>query len=232
MAGSVERRAFLGAAGVVAAGLAAGAASAQQATGKGLKIVGVSCSPRKGKTTGAALTVCLQAAKEAAPDVEVELIELAGLSIPGQVAAGQPLQPGQKDDFPQLMPRLADPRVAAIVVGSPVYFSNMSSLCKAFLDRCVAFRKQGFALSGKVAGIVAVGGARNGGQELTVQSIQAALLSQEMLVVGTSRPTARIGATLWSNKGDIAGDEFGLTTAKDLGRRVAEVALRIARATG
>jgi len=231
MADGVERRAFLGVAGAAAAaGLAAGTASAQQATGKGLKIVGIACSPRKGKSTAAAVTACLQAAKEAAPDVDVELIELADLSIPGQLAAGQPLLPGQKDDFPQLMPKLADPRVAAIVIGSPVYFSNMTSLCKAFLDRCIAFRKQGFALSGKVAGIVAVGGARNGGQELTVQSVQAALLSQEMVVVGTSRPTGRIGATLWSKKGDITGDEFGLTTAKNLGHRVAQVALRMARA--
>jgi len=118
--------------------------------------------------------------------------------------------------------------VRGIIVGSPVYFSNMSALCKAFLDRCIAFRKQGMALSGKVAGIVAVGGARNGGQELTVQSIQAALLSQEMVVVGTGRPTGRAGATLWSQKNDISADEFGLSTARDLGRRVAEIALRLA----
>jgi hypothetical protein len=49
-----------------------------------------------------------------------------------------------------------------------------------------------------------------------------------MIVVGTGKPTARIGATLWSKGGDIAGDEFGISTAKDLGRRVAEVALRMA----
>ncbi|MFW6164520.1 MAG: flavodoxin family protein, partial [Planctomycetota bacterium] len=188
------------------------------------------CSPRKGKTTAAAVQTCLDAAKAANADIETELIELADLSIPGQVAAGQPLAPGQEDDFPGLIPALADQQVRGMIVGSPVYFSNMSALAKAFLDRCIAFRKRGFALSGKVAGIVAVGGARNGGQELTVQSIQAALLSQEMIVVGTGRPTGRIGATLWSQKGSIEGDEFGLQTARDLGRRVAEVALALAGA--
>lgn len=229
MTDGLERRGFLGAAGAaVAAGVAAGAAAAQ-APPPGIKIVGIATSPRRGKTTAAAVQACLDAAKMVNTPIETELIELAELSIPGQVAAGQPLAPGQKDDFPQLVPKLADPRVRGIILGSPVYFNTMTGLCKAFLDRCIAFRKQGMALSGKVAGIVAVGGARNGGQELTVASIQAALLSQEMIVVGTGRPTGRIGATLWNQKDSIADDAFGLQTAQDLGRRVVEVALAVAR---
>lgn len=228
MASDVERRAFLGVAGAAAAaGVIASAASAQEAAPKGIKIVGIATSPRKGKSTAAAVQACLDAAKAAGPNIETELIELAGMSIPGQLAAGLPLEPGQKDDFPPLVPKLADPRVAGIIVGSPVYFSNMSSLCKAFLDRCVAFRKKGFALANKVAGVVAVGGARNGGQELTVQSIHTALLCQEMIVVGDGRPSARMGAMLWSKGGEISHDESGLATAKSLGRRVAEVALRL-----
>ncbi|NQT86202.1 flavodoxin family protein [bacterium] len=227
MPSDVGRRAFLGATGAaVATGIAVQAALGQETTGKGLKIVGIAASPRKGKTTAAAVSACLVAAKEAAPGIETELIELAGMSIPAQLAAGQPLLPGEKDDFPALVPKLGDPRVIGIIVGSPTYFSNMSAQCKAFLDRCGIFRR-GFVLSGTVAGIVAVGGARNGGQELTIQSIQAALLSHEMLVVGTSRPTGRIGAALWNQGDDISGDGFGLACAKDLGRHVAQVALRL-----
>jgi multimeric flavodoxin WrbA len=106
----------------------------------------------------------------------------------------------------------------------------MSSLCKAFLDHCMACRKNNFALANKVAGVLAVGGVRNGGQELTVQSVQAALLCQEMIVVGDARPTGHSGATLLNTGDDISGDEVGLATAKNLGRRVAEVALRMAGA--
>jgi multimeric flavodoxin WrbA len=226
MAGNVERRDFLGAAGAaVAVGLAAGTASAQEAAGA--KIVGIATSPRPGKTTAAAVSACLEAAKKAAPGIETELIELAGMSIPGQVAAGQPLAEEEQDDFPQLVPKLSDERVRGIIIGSPVYFGNMSALCKAFLDRCIAFRKQGFALANKVAGVVAVGGARNGGQEMTVRTIQTSLMCQEMIVVGDGRPSARIGAMLWSQGGSIEGDESGLATAANLGRRVAEVALRL-----
>ena len=49
-----------------------------------------------------------------------------------------------------------------------------------------------------------------------------------MIVVGDGRPTAHCGATLWNNgKDDISHDEAGVATAKNLGRRVAEVALRL-----
>jgi multimeric flavodoxin WrbA len=93
-----------------------------------IKIVAISCSPRKGKTTATALGVCLQAAKEVSPRIETELIELAGLKINGSVAAGVPLQEGEQDDFPKLVPTLADPQVRGIIIGTPVYFGNMSSL--------------------------------------------------------------------------------------------------------
>lgn len=232
---NLSRRGFLEAAGtVVAAGTVAGVGTAQaagqQAGGK-IKIVGVCCSPRKGKTTAAAMQACLAAAKAAAPNVEVEMIELAGLKIPGDVAAGVSLTPGEKDDFPAVAEKLGRPDVAGVIVGTPVYFGNMSALCKAFLDRCMVFRKNTFALGNKVGGVLAVGGARNGGQELAVQSVLAALLCQEMIVVGDGRPTAHIGGTLFNNgQDDISGDEFGLATAKNLGRRVAEVAVRVNRA--
>jgi len=233
MGSDVARRAFLGVAGAAVAGAAAQAAAAEASAeappAKGIKIVGIACSPRQGKTTAAAVAVALEAAKGAGPDVEIELIELAGMSIPAEVAAGVPLAAGRTDDFPALAPKLADPRVAGILVGSPVYFNGMSGLCKAFLDRCMVFRKT-FALAGKVAGALAVGGSRNGGQELTIQSIQAALLSHETLVTGTGRPTGRLGAALWNQGDDISKDEFGLACAKDLGRRVAEAALRQAAA--
>lgn len=198
------------------------------AQAKQVKIIGICCSPRKAKTTAASLKVCLEAAKEVASSIEVELIELAGLRIEGSLAAGIPLEPDQKDDFDQLIPKLSDPAVGGIIVGTPVYFGSMTSLCKAFLDRCIAFRKNNFALSNKVAGVLAVGAARNGGQELTIQSVQAALLCQEMIIVGDARPGARIGATIWNDgKGDVTNDEFGMASARNLGRRVAQVSLRL-----
>jgi len=224
----MDRRKFL------ATTLAAGTAVSATSTGataqdrKAVKIVGVSCSPRKGKTTAAALSICLEAAKAVDPSVTTELIELAGRNI----GVFDPANPkATQGGFADLIGVLSDPNVGGIIVGTPVYFGNMTSLCKAFLDHCMAFRQQKFALGGKVAGIVAVGAARNGGQELAIQSIHVALLCQEMVIIGDGRPTAHFGATLVNDGNDsITSDEFGISTAKNLGRRVAEIALKLTRA--
>jgi len=229
----LNRRRVLGTVGAAVAvgaatnALAAPAAAAEKTAEKKTKIIAVCCSPRKGKSTAAALKVCLAAAAEI-PGVTTELIELAGLAIPGQVAAGIKLAPGEKDDFPALAPRLSDPSVGGIIIGTPVYFGNMTSLCKAFIDRFIVFRR-GFALADKVGGVVAVGGSRNGGQEMTIRSVQTSLFAQEMILVGDGRPTAHCGATVWSGgKKSVTEDEFGMSTTKNLGKRVAKLALRMA----
>ncbi len=231
MASDWTRRGFLGATGMaVAAGATRlpSAKAAGEAPGKGkIRIVGVSCSPRKGKTTAAGLKVCLDAAAKVSPAVETELVELAGMDIP----VFDPTARGAKGDFARLVPKLSDPAVGGIIVGTPVYFCNMTSLCKAFLDHCMVFRKNKLALANKVGGVLAVGGVRNGGQELTIQTVQAALMCQEMIVVGDGRPTAHIGATLVNQGDDVSGDDFGLGTARNLGRRVAQTALLLAGRT-
>ena len=198
-----------------------------------MKIVGISCSPRKGKSTKYALEVCLQAVKEMVPDIETLLIELAETKMNGCVACGKcvkVLECSQEDDFPKMIPVLSDPELAGLVVATPVYFGSMTSQCKAFLDRCVMFRRNGFLLRDKVGGVIAVGGVRNGGQELAIQAVQAAMLVQDMVVVSEGRPTSHYGATLWSGHPDgIEKDAFGLETARNLGKRVAEVAARMHR---
>ena len=223
------RRTFFGAAGAIPCSLAQVPGGSGSSPGKTVKIIGVSCSPRKDRTTAAAVRVCLEAAKEAGPDIEVELIDLGGLKINGDLAAGVPLAAGERDDFPPIEAKLREPNVGGIIIGTPVYFSNMSSLCKAFLDRWMAFRGS-FALRNKVGGAVAVGGARNGGQELTLQTVHAAMLCQDMIIVSEGRPTSRLGGILVSTKDDISKDEPGLATARSLGRRVAELALLLRKA--
>ncbi len=230
MSSDWSRRSFLGTAALAMAGSVAHFAAAQQ-SGKTVKIVGISCSPRKGKSTAAALQVCLDAAKQVGPDIEVELVDLGSLKINGDLAAGIPLEPGQQDDFPKVEAKLREPNVAGIIIATPVYFSNMSSLCKAFLDRCMVFRKN-FDLRDKIGGAIAVGAARNGGQELTLQTLHAAMLCQDMIVVSDGKPTARLGGIVVSSGDDVTQDQSGLATVKGLGRRVAELAARLAKAAG
>ena len=87
-------------------------------------------------------------------------------------------------------------------MATPVYMGSMTSQGKAFLDRCVSLRRNGFLLRNKVGGVIAVGGVRNGGQSLTIQAVQAALLVQDMVIVSDGRPTAHFGGTVWSGHPD------------------------------
>lgn len=226
---AVNRRRFLGTAGVAAAaGALAGENTSQAAEGEApgkpkLKIIAICGSHRKGKTTATALQMALDSAKAVSPEIEIELIELADYkllpAVPGGVA---------EDDYEKIGAKITDPSVRGILFGSPVYFSNMSSMMKMFIEHFGPYKKSG-ALSNKVAGVLTVAGARNGGQEGVAQSITAALLGVEMIVVGDGRPTGHSGATLWNNAGDdVTQDEWGCATAKGLGKRVAEVALRMA----
>jgi len=228
---NINRRHFIGTAGVAAAaGAFVGArptraAETPLAASAKVKIVGICGSHRKGKTTAAALQIALDSAKSVSPDlIETELIELVDYKLSPAAPEG-----AVTDDYEKIGAKITDPAVGGILFGSPVYFSNMSSMLKMFIEHFSPYKKSG-ALSNKVAGVLTVAGARNGGQEGVGQSIMAALLGVEMIVVGDGRPTGHSGATLWNNaKDDITKDEFGCATAKGLGKRVAEVALRMAR---
>ena len=197
----------------------------------GIKIVGVSCSPRKEKATRYALDQCLSVIEETYSEIKTELIDLAEVKIGGCTACGDcadTLECGLEDDFEKIIPLLSDTDVAGLIVATPVYFGSVSSQCKAFLDRCVLFRRNGFLFSNKVGGAIAVGGVRDGGQTTAIQQIHAAMLVQDMIIVGDGKPGAHFGGTMWNNSADrIEHDEVGLATVLSLGRRVAELSLKV-----
>jgi multimeric flavodoxin WrbA len=217
----MDRRHFLG--NSVAAGAAVTGIStvAQAASGKPVTILGIACSPRKGKTTSTSVAIALKAAEQVNSSIQTELIDLGGMIIPGWNGTGK----FAEDDFPIILPKLKDPNLGGLIIGSPCYFRNMSSLCMSFLERLGALRKPKLLLASKVVGVLSVGGYRHGGQELVIQQIQAGMLCHEAVLVG-GKPGAHQGATLWNAyKDDITKDEFGVATAKQLGTRVAEAVL-------
>jgi len=194
-----------------------------------VKIIGINCSPRKNQTTQRSLEACLKAIHNESGDIETDIIELADLDIRGCLGCGyckKQLKCKQEDDFNLLIPVLSDKEVVGIIIGTPVYLGTMTSQCKAFLDRTVVLARNGSLLHNKVGAVLAVGGVRNGGQELTIQAVQAAMLCHDMVCVGGGTKAAHFGAALVSNeqKG-IECDEIGLETARDIGRRVAGLAI-------
>ena len=218
----VTRRHFLAAAGTAAlAASSTSALAAEAGGGKTLKILGVSCSPRKGMTTAKAVQAALDAAKAVDPGIQTELIDLGGLNI----APWSPKPP--EDDMKSILPKFQDPAVGGLIIGSPCYFRSLSGLAKCFLERLAPLREPKMVLADKPFGVVTVGAFRNGGQEMTIEQIQAILLCYGMIPVGGHAPAFQ-GATLLSANDSIAQDDLGLKTAAQLGKHIGEAALKLA----
>jgi multimeric flavodoxin WrbA len=97
----------------------------------------------------------------------------------------------------------------ALIITSPVFFGCMTAQLKALLDRTILLRRNGFLLKGKVGAALAVGGSRNGGQELTIQAIHSWMHIHGMIVVGDGAHFGGIATK------PVESDEVGLKTVRD-----------------
>jgi len=118
----------------------------------------------------------------------------------------------------------------AVIVGSPVYWSNMSGEVKTFFDnwqlKFGVFPE--FKMKNKVGAAFATGGQISSGKEVTMLTILAAMLGNQMIVVSGG---GAFGASA-TTEGDSPGiDKKELADAKALGQRVADVTKLIRRAS-
>ena len=115
-----------------------------------------------------------------------------------------------------------------VIVGSPVYFGNMSGEVKTFFDNwSLKFRLfQDRKMRNKVGSAFATGAAVSNGKEVTILTIFAAMLINQMIVVSDR---GGFGATATTGPDSPGIDEKELAEARDLGKRVAEVAALIKR---
>jgi multimeric flavodoxin WrbA len=136
-------------------------------------------------------------------------------------------------DYDQLASALRD--TDGILLSTPVYFGDRSSLAGELLDLIRRDRQLRSDLEGKVCGGIAVGAKRNGGQETTLIYQLTDLVNNGLLGVGNdSDTTAQYGGTGHAgDKGSLLKDDYGLSTAQGVGRRLAHVAglLRLGRRT-
>lgn len=194
-------------------------------------IVGICASPKKtGSTTMFALEKTLAACR--AEGAETRIISLAEYTFGGCHDCDycrHKLGCSQKDDFTEhLIPQLTGSDIGGIIYASPVYFGGVNAQMKTFMDRCVPFRRNGYLFADKVAGALTVGRSRNGGQELAAMDIVKNCMIQGMTIVPDATPTSHFGANLWSgNLQGIEEDEIGLATAVNLGKRVAQIAIKL-----
>jgi NAD(P)H dehydrogenase (quinone) len=109
---------------------------------------------------------------------------------------------------------------AGIIAGSPVYFGGMAAELKKIFDDFVGVRKK---MENKIGAAFATSGDPSGGKETTMISIIQCLLIYGMIVVGD--PLAATGHYGTACTG--APDEKTVDHARRLGRRVAELCLKM-----
>lgn len=148
------------------------------------------------------------------------------------VAAGAKSAPATQVILKRVAHVTADDLLSAdaVVVGSPVYWSNMSGEVKTFFDnwqfKFGVFPE--FKMKNKVGAAFATGGQNSSGKEVTMLTILAAMLGNQMIVVSGG---GAFGASA-TTEGESPGiDKTELAEAKALGVRVAEVTRLIKAAT-
>lgn len=118
----------------------------------------------------------------------------------------------------------------AVIVGSPVYWSNMSGEVKTFFDNWQF--KFGvypeFKMKNKVGAAFATGGQISSGKEITMLTILAAMLGNQMIVVSGG---GSFGASATTESDSPGIDNKELADAKALGQRVADIAKLIRAAS-
>ena len=146
-----------------------------------------------------------------------------------------------EDDIPAEGPPYADAgdlaECAGLVMGSPTRFGAMAAPMRYFLDGTSTQWVNG-TLAGKPAGVFTSSSTMHGGQESTLLSMMLPLLHHGMLMVGlpytekalheTDAGGTPYGASHVSGDGgEKSLTEMEKTLCQALGRRVAEIAVRL-----
>lgn len=224
---------------------------------KTIRIVGISSSPRHANTE-ILLKEALRAAKEAFSDISIEFYSMKAKEIKHcydckacERRCGPSLveQCVLKDDWAEVVRPFFDPVPNGIIMASPVYFTDVNAQMRAFMERCTSLLKPYWFpdipfsapdFSRTAAGALSVGFHRHGGQESTILSMMRFCTVLGMAVVGSvdsnHGPIGYYGGAGWE---DVTGnpgreavrqDDWGLFSARVLGRKVARTAIMLAQA--
>lgn len=190
-----------------------------------MNVVGVCGSARKQSNTSLLIRAVFEPLTEAG--IECELIELAGKNIRGCTACGQCTAKadgtcwGRRDDGNAVIERMA--AADGIILGSPVYFGDVTSEIKAIMDRAgyVGRAKREMFARKPGAAVVAV---RRAGAMHTFDTLNHFFSISEMVTVGSSYWNIGIGR----ERGDVENDTEGMRTMRRLGENMAWVLERFA----
>ncbi len=191
-----------------------------------MKVIALNGSPRRGGNTSRLLQMVLNELEM--EGIQTELIEMSGVRLSGCRACFvcKDKQNGQcvigDDPLNEWLKKMFE--ADGILLGSPTYFSNVTSEMKAFIDRAgIVARSNGDLLKSKVA--AAVVAVRRAGALPTFDAMNHFFLIEQMIVVGSSYWNLGIGRA----EGEVEDDPEGVETMQTLGRNMAWLLKKIHR---
>jgi multimeric flavodoxin WrbA len=201
-----------------------------------MKIIAINGSHRKGKNTATLLNALLSEA--AALGAETELLELTDYNIKLCLSCNKCMGKNQCTITDDDMTAIGEKLLAAdgLVLGSPAYWANVTTLMKNFMDRTRYLHVKQNLLAGKVGAAVTNAGLRNGGQEAALRIMGFFMAAQGLTLVdarnqnspimsdgvaGTLLADVKDGRPIWRKS--VEEDEAAMLAARQLGRNMVEL---------
>jgi len=183
-----------------------------------MKVVALNGSPRKEGNTSLLIQEVFSVLEK--EGIETELIHVGGKALRGCTACMQCAEKKDRrcaiegDALNEYLEKMFE--ADAIILGSPVYFTDVTAEMKALIDRAgFVARQNGHLLKRKVgAAVVAV---RRAGSIHTFDTLNYFFLINQMIVPGSSYWNMGLGRA----PGDVSADQEGMETMRVLGGAMA-----------
>lgn len=189
-----------------------------------MKVVAFNCSPRANGNTAHMIATVLKVLED--HGIETEMIQVGGNDLHGCRACqgcsrNKDMRCVLSDD---MLNDCIEKMVSAdgIIIGSPTYFSDLTTEAKALIDRAgYVTRANGMVLKHKVG--AAVSAVRRAGGICTFDSINHFFSINDMITVGSSYWNVSLSRV----PGDYEEDAEGVKTMEDLGESMAWILEKI-----
>jgi len=190
-----------------------------------MKVVAINGSPRRNGNTSILIEETFKIFRS--EGIETEVIQLGNKPVHGCTACGKcrEIQDRRCHIKNDLLNLCIEKMIEAdgIILGTPVYFADVSTEIKALMDVAgYVTRGNGHLLKRKVgAGLISV---RRGGALPTFDAMNRFFLINQMIVPGSSYWNFAFG----KNQGDVLQDEEGINTIRTLAENMSWLMKKVA----
>ena len=185
-----------------------------------MKIIGIVGSPRPDGNTEELTRIALNEVQK--EGLETELISLVGKKIAPCDSCGSCRTTGTchiEDDFEAIYEKMLE--AEGFILSTPVWFGAATPQMSSLISRCYAYRGDKRPFEDKVGGPIVV--ARRAGQNFTFAQLMFFFMISGMIVPGSTYWNIAFGR----GKGEVSGDEEGVRTIKNFGKKLAWLAKKL-----